>query len=61
MALNAKRSKVSGSSSGTNATKKTDGYASARVPESMIPKKLGKGPKTPYSGPNVARISRDEF
>lgn len=61
MALNAKRMKVSGSTAGTKASIKKDGYAAGKVPDSMIPKKLGKGPNVPYSGPNVAKISRDEF
>lgn len=61
MALNQKRVRVSGTSAGTRASKKKDGYAAGRVPESMIPKKLGAGPGVNYSGPNHATVSKEEF
>lgn len=47
----AKTSKVGGKSTGTNAPMKKDGYASGRVPKSMIGSKGKQG--LPYDGPNV--------
>lgn len=48
---------------GENAEKKTDGYAAGRVPESMLPNKIGKAEKGApfgpgYSGPSVSIPSR---
>lgn len=51
--MNTTQQKVT--SFGTNATKKTDGYAKGPIPESMIPTKVGVTNKKGYSGPNVAR------
>lgn len=45
------------SSTGKTGTKKRDGYAAGRVPESMIGTKVGKTPGKGYSGPNVAQVS----
>jgi hypothetical protein len=54
MALQSKRMKAS-SSTGTNAPKKTDGYAKGPVPPSMRGSKPGKIPGQGYSGPNVVK------
>lgn len=58
--VGAKTQKVSGSSTGTNATKKMDGYAKGPVPKSMIGTKNGINDKpgpygAKYTGPNVQK------
>lgn len=55
MSLNTTQTKVGGSSTGTNAPKKMDGYAKGPIPPSMIPTKVGVTNKKGYTGPNVAR------
>lgn len=58
--VGAKTKKVSGSSTGTNADFKRDGYAKGPVPKSMLGTKPGKVDKAgpfgkDYSGPDVQR------
>lgn len=54
MAINSKHQKVSGSSAGTVASKKMDGYASSKPHDIVVGVKVGKTNKKGYSGPNVA-------
>lgn len=58
--VGAKTKKVSGQSTGTNASYKKDGYAAGPVPKSMIGTKNGKVDKAGpygagYTGPDVQR------
>jgi hypothetical protein len=46
---------------GKQPTLKRDGYARGPVPESMIGTKTGKTSRVGYSGPPVARPTREDF
>lgn len=57
--LNSKHEKVSGKSSGKVGAMKKSGYAAGAIPDVLTGTKVGVTNKEGYSGPNVARATRD--